>query len=90
MRLTLLFALGLGAFVPGSLSHRPDQTVFSGDFIDITTGSQFNGLGTFANLPYVNCLDTNQSEEGRYDMAILGAPFDTVSDMPAIIGRFSG
>lgn len=77
MRLTLLLTLALYAFIPAALSHRTDQTFFSGDFIDITTGSQFNGLGTFANLPYVNCLDTNQSEEGRYDIAILGAPFDT-------------
>lgn len=79
MEPTLLFVLGLGAFVPGALSYRPDQTIFSEDFIDIATGSQFNGLGSFANLPYVNCLDTNQSDEGRYDIAILGAPFDTVS-----------
>lgn len=49
-----------------------------GDFIDITTGSEFFGLGTFANLPYVNCLSSNDDGEGRYDIAIMGAPFDTV------------
>lgn len=56
------------------------QTHLSGgDFIDVTTGSQFFGLGTFANLPYVNCLSPNEDGEGRYDIAIMGAPFDTVS-----------
>ena len=46
--------------------------------IDIVTGSDFNGLTTFANLPYSNCFRENGSE---YDIAILGAPFDTVSKM---------
>lgn len=42
--------------------------------IDIT-GAKFAGLTTFANLPYVHCLDQSGSE--KYDIAILGAPFDT-------------
>lgn len=46
------------------------------DDIDIVTGSQFNGLRTFANLPYVNAL---ADEEAQYDIAILGAPFDTAT-----------
>jgi len=37
----------------------------------------FAGLTTFANLPYVNCLAEGEVE--RYDVAFLGAPFDTVS-----------
>ena len=57
----------------------------SGDFIDISTDSQFYGMGTFANLPYVNCLSTNDSEEGNYDIAILGAPFDTVSSFCIVL-----
>ncbi|KAH8596664.1 arginase [Bisporella sp. PMI_857] len=49
----------------------------SGDELtDVTTGSEFFGLNTFANLPYVNCLSHHENG-GRYDIAILGAPFDT-------------
>ncbi|KAI9738662.1 MAG: hypothetical protein M1834_008167 [Cirrosporium novae-zelandiae] len=44
--------------------------------IDITTGSAFHGLATFANLPYANCFDESRDVE-KYDIAILGAPFDT-------------
>ena len=45
--------------------------------LDISSGSKFNGLNTFANLPYVHCLNKSQAIEA-YDIAILGAPFDTV------------
>lgn len=47
------------------------------DGIDIATGSEFNGLTTFANLPYAKCFA--DSEIDAYDVAILGSPFDTVS-----------
>lgn len=46
--------------------------------IDISTGSAFAGLTTYANLPYVHCLAAKGVEIGKYDIAILGAPFDTV------------
>lgn len=49
------------------------------DDIDIVTGSQFNGLRTFANLPYVNALSDEEAEGNAYDIAILGAPFDTAT-----------
>lgn len=49
------------------------------DDVDIITGSQFNGLRTFANLPYVNCFSDDESEGRGYDIAILGAPFDTTT-----------
>lgn len=38
----------------------------------------YNGLNTFAAVPYANCFDKDDSEENRYDIAILGAPHDTV------------
>ncbi|OCK90306.1 arginase family protein [Cenococcum geophilum 1.58] len=44
--------------------------------IDISTGSAFSGLTTFANLPYVHCLAEGKKVE-KFDIAILGAPFDT-------------
>lgn len=47
------------------------------DDIDIVTDSQFHGLTTFANLPYVNALSDEQAEHEQYDVAVLGAPFDT-------------
>jgi len=34
------------------------------------------GLTTYANVPYVPCLSKHQ--HNVYDIAILGAPFDTV------------
>jgi agmatinase len=49
------------------------------DFIDIATGTQFSGLSTYGNLPYVNCFVDAEAEKSPYDIAILGAPFDTVS-----------
>lgn len=73
---------------PGPQHHGPSilgQTYLGGsDFIDVATGSEFFGLGTYANLPYVNCLSSNEGDEARYDIAILGAPFDTVSRMNSI------
>ena len=47
------------------------------DDIDISSFSQFSGLTTFANLQYVNCFPDDKVE--AYDVALLGAPFDTVS-----------
>jgi len=44
--------------------------------IDVATGSNFAGLTTFANLPYVQCLSAEKNIE-KYDVAFMGAPFDT-------------
>lgn len=65
---------------------KPGQYVISADNgpdIDITTGSQFHGLKTFANVPYVNCFSDQEAAAKKYDIAILGAPFDTVRSHPA-------
>lgn len=40
--------------------------------------AMYAGLSTFANLPYVHCLAGEGEEVEPYDIAILGAPFDTV------------
>ncbi|KAI4791098.1 Arginase/deacetylase [Aureobasidium sp. EXF-8846] len=62
-------------FPPVAGYQSPMLTQGSGlEDIDIT-GAKFAGLTTFANLPYVHCLDKTGSE--KYDIAILGAPFDT-------------
>ena len=47
------------------------------DEVDIVSGSQFSGLTTFAHLPYVNCF-LDEVDISKYDIAFLGAPFDTV------------
>ncbi|KAL8305514.1 hypothetical protein RB597_003692 [Gaeumannomyces tritici] len=49
------------------------------DDVDIIQGSQFHGLKTFANLPYVNCFSDEQAaaKGNQYDIAIMGAPHDT-------------
>jgi agmatinase len=39
----------------------------------------FAGLSTYAHLPYVHCLaDVSNSKVEKFDIAVLGAPFDTV------------
>lgn len=42
------------------------------------SGTRFAGLTTFANLPWVYCLSPDENVE-RYDIAFLGAPFDTAT-----------
>ena len=60
-------------------AFNPHPSVYGGlDDIDIVTGSNFNGLTTFANLNYTNCFIAPTGEEERYDIAFLGAGFDTV------------
>lgn len=34
----------------------------------------FSGINTFAHLPHTRCL---QNPDEEYDIAVLGAPFDT-------------
>lgn len=43
------------------------------------SGAAYWGLSTYANLPYVHCLAKANEDVEKYDIAILGAPFDTVS-----------
>lgn len=63
--------------------------------LDITH-AKFAGLMTYANLPYVHCLAPEQHDVVPFDIAILGAPFDTVGqvrpvdDTPSVtVGRFT-
>jgi hypothetical protein len=84
LRPLLLFALPAAArkviFPPVSGYTSTIQRPFvSVESIDISTGSAFAGLTTYANLPYVHCLAGEGHEVEKYDIAILGAPFDTVS-----------
>ncbi|KXT03949.1 hypothetical protein AC578_9320 [Pseudocercospora eumusae] len=53
-----------------------DSGVAPGLSMDISK-AKFAGLTTYANLPYVHCLAAEGEEVEPYDIAILGAPFDT-------------
>ena len=69
--------IAIDVFHPKPLAVDFGQSVLQhGDNVDIVTGSAFSGLMTFANLPYSNCF-VDDGVAG-YDIAILGAPFDTV------------
>ncbi|KAH8889262.1 arginase family protein [Thozetella sp. PMI_491] len=49
------------------------------DDVDLTTDS-VGGLTSFAHLPYVPCFAPKADEEiEKYDIAVLGAPFDTAT-----------
>jgi agmatinase len=63
----------------------PSISGFSSDQVTLgfTSGPEINyakfaGLSTYANLPYVHCLAPEGEEVEKFDIAILGAPFDTV------------
>lgn len=54
----------------------------AGDVIDISE-IEYSELGTFAGVPRVQCFTKDLLRaEHRYDIAILGAPLDTVSHLP--------
>ncbi|MCJ1444438.1 MAG: hypothetical protein MMC23_004940 [Stictis urceolatum] len=59
---------------PGALQYA-FQSSNSLEDIDVS-GNKFNGLTTFANLPYVDCF-ANSDVETKFDIAFLGAQFDT-------------
>nr|POE54940.1 putative agmatinase 3 [Quercus suber] len=81
----LLCFFGLAAareitFPPVSGYQHPfvGQTGLISDFsedLDISS-TLYSGLTTYANLPYVHCL-ASEGEVETYDIAIVGAPFDT-------------
>ncbi|KAK1047311.1 hypothetical protein LTR74_017774 [Friedmanniomyces endolithicus] len=56
--------------------QHPLGTMDSGTGMDLST-ALYSGLVTYANLPYVHCLAAEHTEIEAYDIAIVGAPFDT-------------
>lgn len=88
----LLYAVCLPAalarditFPPIAAIQRTGQFPLSNeDPVDIVTGSQYNGLTTFAHIPYVNCFTDDDIESKSYDIAFMGAPFDTVPRCPIV------
>lgn len=69
----------VAAYQAPFLSNNVDKPVYGE--IDISSAN-FAGLTTFANLPYVHCLASDEGAVDKYDIAILGAPFDTVGHFP--------
>jgi agmatinase len=67
---------------PPVSGYSSQQIIAQGNLgLDITQ-SKFAGLMTYANLPYVHCLAPEGQDVEPFDIAILGAPFDTVSHVP--------
>lgn len=63
--------------LPGQVPIRPQSE--SDDDIDLTTDPT-GGLTSFGHLPYVPCFDSKADGDiARYDIAVLGAPFDTAT-----------
>jgi hypothetical protein len=86
MRALHLVAIGLlSSSAAREITFQPvsgfadQQLLGHGGDIDVT-GSAFAGLTTYANLPYVHCLAGAGKHVDKFDIAILGAPFDTVSE----------
>lgn len=62
---------------PSLSGFSSDQAIMGLMDPDITQ-AKFGGLTTYANLPYVHCLAEEGQSIEEFDIAILGAPFDTV------------
>lgn len=79
MRISIISLLSLVAcreiaFAPASPSQFSINHVLDQEDV---IGNRFHGLTTFANLPYEECF-SDSIYWGRYDIAIIGAQFDTV------------
>ncbi|EPE09045.1 arginase family protein [Ophiostoma piceae UAMH 11346] len=63
------------------LHHQTYQSSGSIDVDDVDlTVDAMGGLTSFAHLPYVSCFSPQtDAEVGSYDIAVLGAPFDTAT-----------
>ncbi len=78
----VMFAHTCNNRLAAALGFAGSQETLSPAHLDTSTDADFHGLTTFANLPYTNCFREND-DVNAYDIAILGAPFDTVSQRVA-------
>ncbi|KAJ4386077.1 hypothetical protein N0V93_008969 [Gnomoniopsis smithogilvyi] len=68
---------GIADPVLGQAPLRLDDEI--DDDVDLSTDA-VGGLTSFAHLPYVPCFATKPDQEiDKYDIAVLGAPFDTAT-----------
>lgn len=79
VNLALLLALQQTAAIRNPASN--GQSVLAVDDEDLVfhDSAYYYGISTFANTPYVNCFVAEEAKKKRYDIAVLGAPHDTVS-----------
>lgn len=58
----------------------------------LASAAKYQGLTTWGNLPYVHCLagKNDDSNVEPFDIAILGAPFDTVCPFQKLRGYTTG
>lgn len=68
-------SVGREIVFPPLSGQASDQRILGNDFGQADL-FKYAGLQTFANLPWVHCLSTEEDIE-KYDIAFLGAPFDT-------------
>lgn len=68
--------------VLAQLAPSRDQAVLDsdlhGDDLDFADSTYYYGISTFAHTKYVNCFSDEDAADTRYDIAIIGAPHDTV------------
>ncbi|USP76080.1 Putative agmatinase 1 [Curvularia clavata] len=62
---------------PPVSGYSSQQIIPQGRFDEDVTQAKFEGLMTYAHLPYVHCLAPEGQDVEPFDIAILGAPFDT-------------
>ncbi|CAA9964825.1 hypothetical protein PTNB73_06017 [Pyrenophora teres f. teres] len=62
---------------PPVSGYASQQVIPQGFMEPDVTQAKFAGLNTYGNLPYVHCLAPQGQEVEPFDIAILGAPFDT-------------
>lgn len=68
---------GIADRMPGQTPLRLDTE--TDDDVDLSTDAM-GGLTSFGHLPYVPCFSTKTDQEiDKYDIAVLGAPFDTAT-----------
>lgn len=67
---------------PPVSGYSAQQVIPQGRFDADVSQAKFEGLMTYAHLPYVHCLAPEGQDVEPFDIAILGAPFDTVSYVP--------
>lgn len=70
---------GIADRVAGQAPLRLDSEAGNDDDVDLSTDAM-GGLTSFGHLPYVPCFATKTDQEiDKYDIAVLGAPFDTAT-----------
>lgn len=62
---------------PPTSGYTSSQILLQGYNNPDISQAKFAGLTTYANLPYTHCLSADPSSVEKFDIAILGAPFDT-------------